>query len=270
VTRRAFLAAASVPAFAQEILRLAPPKANARIPYGKAPQQFGDLFLSGKSGPQPAVIFIHGGFWRSDYTLDHAGHLCAALARAGAAVWSLEYRRIGDPGLNAKEPWSGISDDIIHGAQHLVAIADRYHLDLKRVIAAGHSAGGQLALWLAAQQVVDLRGVVPLAAISDLRRAYALQMNGGVVGELLGGSPDRVPERYAAASPVELLPIPAPQRVVHGTADDIVPFEMSQRFAKASKNAKLVPLPGAGHFDLIDPRAKVWPTIQKNILDWDF
>jgi acetyl esterase/lipase len=163
-----------------------------------------------------------------------------------------------------------MSDDIVRGAQYLVTLASRYSLDLKRVIAAGHSAGGQLALWLAAQQVVDLRGVVPLAAVSDLRRAYALQLDGGVVGQLLGGSPDRVPQRYAAASPMELLPIPVPQRVVHGTADNVVPFEMSQRFAKASKNAKLIPLPGAGHLELIDPRAKVWPTIQKSILDWEF
>jgi acetyl esterase/lipase len=266
VTRRSFLAAASVPALAQDILTLAPPKANARVPYGKAPQQFGDFFLPHGIGPYPAVILIHGGFWRNAYSLDHVGHLCAALARAGAAVWSLEYRRLGDPGGN----WAGISDDIVHGAQHLVPLAKRYNLDLKRVIAAGHSAGGQLALWLAAQQVVDLRGVVPLAAVSDLRRAYALQLDDGVVGQLLGGSPDRVPQRYAAASPRELLPIPVPQRVVHGTADNVVPFEMSQRFAKASKNAKLIPLAGMGHFELIDPRAKIWPTIQKNILDWEF
>ena len=163
-----------------------------------------------------------------------------------------------------------MSDDIVRGAEHLVRLTSRYNLDLKRVIAAGHSAGGQLALWLAAQQAIDLRGVVPLAAISDLRRAYALQLDGGVVGQLLGGSPDRVPQRYAAASPLELLPIPVPQRVVHGTADKVVPFDMSQRFAKASKNSKLLPLPGTGHFELIDPRAKVWPTIQKNILEWQF
>jgi acetyl esterase/lipase len=266
VTRRAFLAVAALPSFAQDILTLAPPKANARIPYGKGPQQFGDLFLSQGAGPYPAVIFIHGGFWRNTYSLDYAGHLCAALARAGAAVWSLEYRRIGDPGFN----WAGMAEDIVRGAEHLPPLANRYNLDMRRVVAAGHSAGGQLALWLAAQQVVDLRGVVPLAAVSDLRRAYALQLDGGVVGELLGGSPDRVPQRYAAASPMELLPIPVPQRVVHGTADNVVPFDMSQRFAKASKNAKLIPLPGSGHFDLIDPRAKVWPAIQKNILEWQF
>jgi len=163
-----------------------------------------------------------------------------------------------------------MSDDIVQGAQHLIPIATRYNLDLKRVIAAGHSSGAQLALWLASQQAVDLRGVVPLAAVSDLRRAYALQLNAGVVGELMGGSPDRVPQRYAAADPMELLPIPAPQRVIHGTADNIVAFDMSQRFAKASKNSKLIPLAGAGHFDLIDPRAKVWPVIQKNILEWEF
>jgi len=266
VTRRFFLAAASVSAFAQDILTLAPPKPTAKIPYGKATQQFGFLYLPHGTGPHPAVLFIHGGFWRNNYSLDHAGHLCAALARAGAAVWSLEYRRLGDPGGD----WEGMSDDIVRGAQHLVPVANRYSLDLKRVIAAGHSAGGQLALWLAAQMAVDLRGVVPLAAISDLRRAYALQMDGGVVGQLMGGSPDRVPQHYAAASPMELLPISAPQRVVHGTADNIVPFDMSQRFAKASKNAKLISLPGAGHFDLIDPRAKAWATVQKNILDWDF
>ncbi len=271
MTRRAFLstaasAAAAVPAFAQDILNLPPPKATARVPYGKAPQQFGDIFVPHGSGPHPAVIFIHGGFWRNTYSLDHAAHLCAALARAGAAVWSLEYRRIGDPGGN----WAGMSEDIVRGGERLAALAGQYNLDLRRAVAAGHSAGGQLALWLAAQQVADLRGVVPLAAISDLRRAYALQLDSGVVGQLLGGSPDRVPQRYAAASPIELLPIPVQQRVLHGTADNIVPFDMSERFAKASKNSKLVPFAGAGHFDLIDPRSKIWPAVQKNILEWEF
>ena len=61
-----------------------------------------------------------------------------------------------------------------------------------------------------------------------------------------------------------------PQRVLHGTADKLVPFEMSLRFAKASKNSKLTPLEGAGHFELIVPRAKIWPVIQKSILEWEF
>lgn len=257
---------AAASAMGQEILQLAPPKANARIPYGKDAAQFGDLWLPKGAGPHPTVIFIHGGFWRNAFTLDHCGHLCKALAGAGAAVWNIEYRRLGDPGGG----WMGTFDDVIHAAEYLPRLEQRYNLDLKRLIGAGHSAGGHLVLWLAAQRVADLRGVAPLAAISDLKRAFALQMDGGVVGQLLGGSPTQVPQRYEAASPMELLPISVPQRLIHGTADRIVPFDMSERFAKASSNAKLIPMQGAGHFDLIDPRSRAWPEVEKGILDWQF
>jgi fermentation-respiration switch protein FrsA (DUF1100 family) len=60
------------------------------------------------------------------------------------------------------------------------------------------------------------------------------------------------------------------QRLIHGTADNIVPFDMSERFAKKSLNSKLIPLKGAGHFELIDPRSREWATVQTNILNWDF
>jgi acetyl esterase/lipase len=267
VTRRLFLAAATgLSAMSQDILRIAPPKADARIAYGKDPLQFGDLRLPSGAGPHTTVIFIHGGFWRSVYNLDHAGHLCAALAQAGAATWNIEYRRLGNPGGG----WPGTLDDVLHAAEHLARIGPRYNLDLRRLVAAGHSAGGQLVLWLAAQRAVDMRGVIPLAAVSDLRRAFALQLGDGVVGEFMGGSPDRIPQRYGSTSPIQLLPISVPQRLIHGTADNIVPFEMSERFAKASQNAKLIPLKGAGHFELIDPRAREWDTIRTNILNWDF
>jgi len=217
-------------------------------------------------GPHPVVIFIHGGYWKAAYNIDHTGPLCAALAQAGVATWNMEYRRIGNPGGG----WPGTFDDIVHGAEHLFRIAPRHGLDLKKVVASGHSAGGHLVLWLAAQRAVDLRGVIPLAAITDLRRAWALQLSNGVVKQLLGGTPEQVPQRYSSASPAELLPISVPQRLIHGTADDIVPFDISERFSKASHNSKLVPLKGAGHFELIDPRTKEWDTVRKNITQWDF
>jgi acetyl esterase/lipase len=258
--------AAAASAVSQDILTVPPPKADARIPYGKDPLQFGDLRLPTGAGPHPVVIFIHGGFWRAAYNLDHAGHICAALAHAGAAVWSLEYRRIGDSGGG----WPGTLDDIVHGAEHLARIGPKYGLDLHRIVASGHSAGGHLALWLAAQRAVDLRGVIPLAAVTDLRLAWRLQLSNGVVKEFLGGSPEQFPQRYAATSPMELLPISVPQRLIHGTADRIVPFEMSETFSKASHNSKLVALKGAGHFELIDPRAREWDAVRKNILEWEF
>ncbi len=256
---------ATASAMGQEILTLPPPKADARIPYGKDPLQFGDLRLPSGPGPHPLVIFVHGGFWRAAYNLDHAGRFCAALSHAGAATWSIEYRRIGDPGGG----WPGTLEDVLHGAEHIMRVAPRYRLDLARIVASGHSAGGQLVLWLAAQHAVDLRGVIPLAAVSDLRRAWAMQLSGGVVKQFLGGTPEQVPQRYDSTSPIDLLPISVPQRMIHGTADEIVPFDMSERFAKKSQNAKLVPLKGAGHFELIDPRTREFETLRKNILEWD-
>jgi len=254
-------------AMSTPILDLTPPPADARIAYGTAPQQFGDLRMPKGAGPFPVVIVIHGGFWRSAYSLEHIGHLCAALTRAGFATWSLEYRRIGDPGGG----WPGTGEDIASGAEYLRKLAEKYPLDLGRVAAVGHSAGGQLALWLAAEHRLPLRGVVSLAGVADLRRAWELRLSDGVVGDLLGGAPDAVAERYRQASPMERLPLGVAQRLVHGTRDDIVPFEISQKYqaaaAAAGDDARLIALEGAGHFELIDPRSREWPEIERTIRD---
>jgi acetyl esterase/lipase len=265
MTRRGMLMAAGSGAlFGQSILELPPPKADARLPYGSDPNQFGDLRLPAGKGPHPLVVFIHGGFWKAAYDLGHAGHLCAALTAAGAATWNIEYRRIGNPGGG----WPGTFDDVLHAAEYVQALAKKYPIDTRRVVASGHSAGGHLALWLAAKRAIDLRATISLAGVSDLKRAWTLQLSQGIVGKLLDGSPERVPERYSAASPIELLPIAVPQRLVHGTADDIVPFAMSEQFAAASRNARLAPLAQTGHFELIDPRTAAWPEVRKNILEW--
>jgi acetyl esterase/lipase len=249
----------------QSILEIAPPKADARIAYDRGVSQFGDLRMPRGKGPFPSVIYLHGGYWRAAYDLTHAGHICAALTKAGYATWNLEYRRIGESGGG----WPGTMDDVLKGAQFVGRLATKYNLDLQQVVTAGHSAGGQLALWLAAQAAAPpMRGVTSLAGVCDLRRAWELKLSDTVVEQLLGGTPRQVPKRYALASPIELLPMKTPQRLLHGTADGVVPFEMSERFARASKNAKLIKLEGVGHFELIDPRAKEWPAVLKSVTQW--
>jgi acetyl esterase/lipase len=244
------------------ILDLPPVPRDLREPYGPDPHQFGDLRVPAGAGPFPVAIVIHGGFWRAAYDLEHIGHLCAALKARGVATWSLEYRRIGNRGGG----WPGTFDDIAAGFDHLAALRGRFPLDLGRLIAMGHSAGGHLALWLGAQKHAAIRGVVALAAVSDLRRAWELRLSGGVVAELLGGPPEKLGERYRMASPIERLPLGVPQRIVHGMRDDIVPFEMSRRYAeKAGAEARLVPLERAGHFELIDPRTVEWNVTQNAV-----
>ncbi len=265
-TRRSLLGAPLIgclEAGETRILDLPPVPADERIAYGPEPSQFADLRVPRGRGPHPVAIVIHGGYWKAAYNLDHIGHLCAALTAAGVATWSLEYRRLG----NAGGGWPGTFDDIRAGAAHLGGVAAARHLDRSRVTAAGHSAGGQLALWLAAENAIPLRRVVSLAGVADLRLAWQLRLSGGIVERLLGGTPEQVPDRYRAASPIERLPIAAPQTLLHGTADDTVPFEMSARFAAASKNARLIPLHGAGHFELIDPRSKEWAVVRESVME---
>ena len=204
---------------AQSILEIPPAAPGVPIAYGSGEFQFGELSMPEGKGPHPVAIVIHGGYWRARYDLRHIGHFCVALAKSGIAAWSLEYRRLGNEGGG----FPGTFDDVRAGAAHLRKIAEEHSLDMKRVSATGHSAGGHLALWLAKQRVVPLRGVVPLAPVGDLRRAWELKLSGNVVDEFLGGSPDKVPERYRAASPIEMLPLGVKQRVIHGDRDDVVP-----------------------------------------------
>ena len=251
----------------QTILELAPPQPGTLFGYGPGDFQFAELRMPAGTGPHPIAIVIHGGYWRARYDLTHIAHLCDALTHHGVATWSLEYRRIGNPGGG----WPGTLDDVRLGAQHLKRIAADRSLDIERVVAMGHSAGGQLALWLAKLKTVALRGVIPLAAVSDLRRAWELKLSDTAAGEFLGGAPQDVPERYDAASPIEFLPLDMPQRILHGISDDEVPIEMSRIYADAAKrsgdDSTLVEVADAGHFELIDPRSSAWPIVKSAVLD---
>jgi acetyl esterase/lipase len=258
----------------EEILDRPAPEDARRITYGADdPNQFGELRLPEGVGPWPLAICLHGGFWRARYDLVHLGHLCAALTAAGIATWNVEYRRVGHAGGG----WPETFLDVGRGTDYARELARDYPLELTRVITVGHSAGGHLALWVAGRRRIPagseitsdapiaLRGAVSLAGVVDLARAHALGLSADATGDLLGGSPEAVPERYAAASPAALLPLGVPQLLVHGTVDDSVPFALSEGYLEAARaagdGATLLSLPGTGHFEVVDPLSAVWPAI---------
>ena len=70
--------------------------------------------------------------------------------------------------------------------------------------------------------------------VLDLRRAWELRLSRGVVADLLGGTPDDVPRYNRDASPIELLPLAVPVRLIHGTNDDTVPIDISRRYQAAA------------------------------------
>lgn len=261
----------------RHILELPVPPSDVRIPYGTDRFQFGDLRLPRGNGPHPVAVVIHGGFWRSRYDLSAIGHLAAALREAGLATWNIEYRRIGNPGGG----WPGTFFDVSEATEHLSALARSYPLDLGRVVTVGHSAGGHLALWVAAQHSkggeepsdasrLPVIGAVSLAGVTDLQEAWRLRLSDGVVAELLGGPPDRVPDRYAAASPAQLLPLGVLQVLIHGLQDDTVPPALSEgyvsRAVRLGDEAHLITFPDAGHFEVIDPRAPEWRIVRDAVL----
>jgi acetyl esterase/lipase len=250
--------------------------ADHRIAYGPNEFQFGELRLPKGAGPHPVAIVIHGGCWMSQYGLTYMGHLSAALAEAGVATWSVEYRRIGNQGGG----WPGTFEDVSRAADHLRTIAKTHPLDLDRVIAVGHSAGGHLALWLAARKILPkdspvhspdplpLRGVVSLAGITDLRRAgTACDAN---VPELMGGSANDKTAIYDQASPIELLPLGIPSAIVQGSIDSIIPLAMAKDYAEAAKkkgdDARLVVIEKAGHFEVVDPKSFAWQAVKDEVL----
>ncbi|HEX8996268.1 MAG TPA: alpha/beta hydrolase [Ktedonobacterales bacterium] len=245
---------------------------TARISYGEAPSQFGDLRLptDGSAGPWPVAIMVHGGYWRVRYDGSSYGAIAGALTTFGIATWNIEYRRLGEPGGG----WPGTFEDVADAADSLRGLAERYPLDLSRVVTLGHSAGGHLALWLAARprlpmnsplwrpDSLPISGVVSLAGVANLRRAWELRLSDTVVEKLLDGAPKQVPARYDDCSPFELLPLGVPQAMLHGTIDDIVPFEISAGYVERARslgdNARLLPLEGCGHFEVIDPSTAAW------------
>jgi acetyl esterase/lipase len=248
-----------------DILSLVAPAADARVVYGGDPNQFIDLRLPKSKGPHALAIVIHGGYWRAKYDLGYAGHLCAALTAQGIATANLEYRRVG----NAGGGWPGTFADVRTAYQFLTQNGHQYEFDVRHVVAIGHSAGSQLGICLAAHES-GVKAVISLAGVVDLQRAYALHLSNDAVVEFLGGTPAGMSDHYREADPMKLA-IAARQWLVHGADDDVVPLAFSRDYVSAKRkmkeDARLVEISGAGHFEVVDPRAGAWKDVERVVME---
>lgn len=263
---------------------LARPRAKPTeiVKYGAAAHQFGELWLPGGQGPFRTVVLIHGGCWLAELPgTELMAYMAADLQAHGYAVWSIDYRRIGEAGGG----YPGTFQDTARAIDKLRELAPGHGLDLSHLVAVGHSAGGQLALWAAARSKivkesaigsvdpVAIHGVVSLAGIDDLKayRQDGPQACGGAdtIDALIGATLRAGGNPYLDTSPAALLPIGVPQAVVSGALDPIVPAKFGLDYAMAAASAgdqvREMTVQDAGHFELIDPTSAGWAKIRTEI-----
>jgi len=253
---------------AEDYLRFPRVEPDYRYAYGNDSQQFGELTLPRAAPPHPVVVLVHGGGYRAMYDLSPLGSLATSLAAAGFAVWSIEYRRHGNGG-----EFPQMFRDAAAAADFLRQIAAAHRLNLDQVISMGHSAGGHLALWLAARHRIDrssplyvekparVHAVLALAPFADIARLAASDSCSDALLAVMGGRPAEAPANYANGSPAELLPIGKPQAIIVGSEDAAI-LDNARAYIDMSTalgdDARLSVLEAAGHFEVVSVQSPAW------------
>lgn len=251
-----------------------------RIQYGEHPSQFGELRLPPNNGVYPVIVSIHGGFWQKKYSLDENTSIVEDLTQRGFATWNIEYRRLGEQGGG----WIGTFVDIINAFNHLNQLENEFSLDLTSIVVLGHSAGGQLAIWLSALNskdhsdyfkttpLIPIRCVISLAGVMDLEKLWKIHEDfelPSLVAGLLDGTPKEVPSHYSKTSPIELIPVDIEQILIHGENDRQVPVEMSiNYYNKALEKGARIHLEilfDTDHFMIIDPYSLAWNKVLESL-----
>jgi acetyl esterase/lipase len=263
-----------------DLTERAKPNPDATVDYGTDPYQKVDVWVPQGKGPFPTVLMVHGGCWTTSIA-DRSlmNWIADDLRKDGIAVWNVDYRGVDRPGGG----YPGTFTDAAAAADALKANARKYHLDAKHVVAVGHSAGGHLALWLAARGKIartsplytrtplKIGHAISLGGLPDLEATAASPDNGcgvEVVGKLIG-APGSRPDVYADTSVPRLLPLGVTQDLVNGQDDTIIPLRMGTDYVAAARakgdRAALHVVAQTGHVELISPETAAWATTKRLI-----
>jgi fermentation-respiration switch protein FrsA (DUF1100 family) len=172
--------------------------------------------------------------------------LVAWLPPAGFNLLMLDYRGFGRS--KGRPTLAGVVDDAAAALRYL---RTRPGVDAQRLIVLGQSLGGATALRLLARDAAGVRLVVIEAAFASYRGiARDAALRSVLLAPLLPLALPMLPP--AADDPVAALPsVPTRILIVHGTADEVIPFSHGEQLAKAAPQARFVRVEGASHMDLL-------------------
>ena len=268
--------AVAAPMSLDDYLALNGPAPTAQIAYGPTPSQYAQLFRPEGSGPFPVVVLVHGGCWTVAFGgIKQMRNVAGALVAQGIAVWNVEYRRVDEPGGG----YPGTYEDMHAALDSLRQHAPEYQLDVKRIVAMGHSAGGQLVQWIAGRDklpkssplyrdtVLPIKNILSLGGLADLRHEKDLIKSSCErdIAQLAGSASNERPDIYSDTNAADLMPNGSRTVLATGELDTISPPRVAHDYAAKAKlagdHAEVLIMPGASHYDEIAATSNAWRMI---------
>lgn len=189
-----------------------------------------DLYLpKERERPTAAIVFIHGGAWKSG-SRDDLALYCIEFAKRGYVTATISYR------LSGEAPFPAAVQDAKCALRWVRSNADAHDIDPERIAVSGNSAGGHLALMVGYSEDETLEGdcgnpdvpsrvkaVVNFYGPTDLTTDFAAAQ--GVLHEFMDGRTlHEARDDYERGSPIRHLDGNDPPTLTfHGTIDSVVP-----------------------------------------------
>jgi acetyl esterase/lipase len=226
------------------------------VAYSTHPRTVLDVYQSRRTAPsvrRPAVIVIHGGGWVGGKKENMFNRHCLPYLEKGFVVFNVEYR------LASAALAPAAVEDVLLAAKWVRANASRYHVDRRRIVVTGDSAGGHLALMVGLTPKQAKLG--PPAKVAAVINFYGItDVQDQLEGEHMRTYattwvPATLPDQQEIARRVspytwvrKKLP---PVLTIHGDADPVVPYEhgvdITKELMKHGNSAELLPIDEGDH-----------------------
>jgi acetyl esterase/lipase len=206
------------------------------------------------------------------------------LTNAGYTVFAINHR--GAPRFH----YPAAIDDVQRAIRFVRSNAAAYRIDSARLGGLGGSSGGNLIALAAVRaapgtpgdpdavnrESATLQAIVLRAAVTDLRALPTAAGANFVVSYMEAPPGDSAKSTYEAASPVTQVRRGAPPALlIHGDADDLVPFSQSIAMEAALRavgtTTRIVTVPGGKHgadFGAGGPLPREWPNYYGETVRW--